>query len=329
MRSLEHAISGARAALRRASARTGGTDPARVRPARLVLRLDDGDLDGVMGDGDELSLAQWFKLLTSAVTWLGSLPVTVIAQRAGAHPYLHELVRFAHRLECETLVVTDGAGIDRARAEELIDCGMASVRVWVGGVSEGVHGAVVGSALSDATGAVAALVAARADRGAPLDIEVGVPWQGPVATELRAVIGWAREAGADGVRVVAPWRARDMPGDPELLDAIIDEGGAFHRTSAASVEELHAMVASQDGEPGLARAGMGFRRRRFPCPVGGQRLEVTANGLLYSCPFKAPIGVFAEDLRADWGAAGPHLSAIHDCARACAHVELAPQPILG
>ena len=329
MRSLEHAIAEARAALRRASARTGATDPRRLRPARLVLRLDDADLPGCLGDGDPLTLAQWFRALTGAVDWLGSLPVTVLAVRSGGHPYLHELVRFAHRLECPTLVVTDGSGIDLARAEELIDCGMASVRVLVGGVSEGVHRSVVGGALSDATDAVAAFVAARKDRAAPLDIEVAVPWQGAAATELRAVMGWAREAGADGLQVIAPWRAVDLPGDPELLDALLDEGGGFNRTAAATVEELHAMVAAQDGQPGLARAGLGFRRRRFPCPVGGQRLEIGAQGRLSSCPFKAPIGELGDELADGWAQAGAHLEAIRACDRACAHVELAPRPVFG
>lgn len=329
MRMLEHAMADLRAALRRAAARTGPTAPGRVTPARLVLRLDDADLPGSLGEGDELTLAEWYRLLTSGVGWLRALPVTVLAVRGGRHPYLAELVRFAHRLECHTELVTDGSGMDLARAEELIDCGLAAVRVLVGGVSEPTHHAVVGGALHEATGAVLAFSEARRDRGLPLDIEVAVPWVGPAASEVKAVIGWARQSGVDGFRILAPWRASDLPLDPELLDELSDEPAPFNRTPSATFEELHAMAAAADGLPGLARTGLGFRRRSFPCPVGGQRLEISSHGRLSCCPFKEPIGVAGEDLRESWQGAGPHLQAIAACDRACAHVELAPRPILG
>ncbi len=329
MRKLEHAMADLRASIRRAKARTGLTTPTNGRPARLVLRLDDADLPGVLGTGDELTLAAWRRLLTSGVGWLGPVPVTLIATHNARHPYLAELVRFVHRLECDTELVTDGTGLDLDKAEELVDCGLAAARVLVGGMSEDVHRAVVGGSLADATGAVAALLAARKDRGASLDVEIGIPWQEPVQTELRAVIGWARQAGADGFRLVAPWRAERLPMDPELLDGVADEAEPFNRTPGATLDELHAMAAAQDGQPGLARSGLGFRRRSFPCPVGGQRLEITSRGRLSCCPFKTPIGAVADDLERAWAAAGPHLEAIASCERACAHPELAPRPILG
>jgi len=329
MRKLEHAIADLRGALRRARARTGAKAPNRVTPARLVLRLDDADLPGALGSGDELTLAGWFKLLTSGVAWLGPLPVTVLAVREPTHPYLPELVRFAHRLECDTLLVTAGAGLGRAKAEELVDCGLQAARLLVGGMSEAVHRQIVGGELSDATGALAELRRAREDRGVALDLEIGIPWVDPVQTEVRAVIGWARQAGADGFRLMAPWRAERLPMDPELLDSLSDEPAPFNRTPSAAIEELHAMAATQDGQPGIARGGLGYRRRSFPCPVGGQRLEVGAHGRLSCCPFKDPIGPVGDDLKVSWAAAGPHLQAIASCDRACGHPELAPRPILG
>lgn len=329
MRKLEHAMADLRAAARRAAARTGRTAPGTIRPARLVLRLDDADLPGTLGEGAELTLPAWRRLLTSGVLWLGPTPVTILATHNARHPWLPELVRFVHRMECDTELVTDGTGLDLEKAEELVDCGLAAARILVGGMSEEVHRAVVGGALSDATGALAALLAARKSRAAPLDIEIRTPWQDPVQSELRAVIGWARQAGADGFRLVAPWRAERLPMDPELLDSVGDEGGDFNRTPAATLEELHGMAAAQDGQPGLARGGLGFRRRSFPCPVGGQRLEVGCRGRLSCCPFKAPIGEVGDDLAVAWTSAGPHLQAIATCDRACAHPELAPRPIVG
>lgn len=328
MRKLEHAIADARAVARRAHARRGITDPAHLEPARLVVRLDDADLPGAIGDGDPLTLAEWRRLLTSAVAWLGPTPVTVLAQHRADHPWLAEIVRFVHRLECDTVLVCDGSAVDQLWAQELLDCGLGAVRVLLGGVSDQVHREVVGNPLEDATGAVDAFLRARVEREVALDLEVGIPWQGRVNTEARAIIGWARERGVDGFRVMAPWRAADLPGDPELLDTLAGEPAPFNRTPRGTFDELHAMVAGQDGHPGITRA-KGFRGRRFACPVGGQRLEITDVGRVFSCPFKAPIAESGEDLRLIWGEAGPHLAAIAACDRACVHPELAPMRILG
>lgn len=328
MRKLEHALAEVQGVLRRARSRTAPTDPARVEPARLVVRLDDADLPGVLGEGAPLSLPNWRELLSSAVTWLGPVPVTFLVGSRARHPFLGELVRFVHRMECDTLLVTDGTGLDQAAAEALVDRGLGAVRLWVGGVSESVHHAVVGSGFADASGALEALRAARQDRGAALDLEVALPWQGPAHTEARALLGWAKERGADGFRVVAPWRAVALPRDPETLDALAAVPPPFHRSHRASFDEIHAMVAAQDGEPGLVRSAAAFRAWRRSCPVGGQRVEVTAHGSVYSCPFKAPIGRVEEDLKATWSAGGAHLSAIAGCGRTCAHIELAPAPVL-
>ena len=328
MRFVEHAIAGARSVGRRASSRLVRKDPSQVQPARLVLRLDDSDLPGTLGTGDELQLADWRRLIADAVEWLGPVDTTVLAMHRGDHPQLAEIIRFAHRLECSTTLVTDGTGIDRARAEELIDRGLQSVRVLVGGVSDKVQQGAVGNHAVEATEAVRALVEARKERGAQLDVEVAVPWQGETNRELKAVLGWARQVGADGVTVLPPWKASDLPADPELLDSVAGAERPFFRTRNAALAELHAMVASQDGQPGLARRSGPARRRRFRCPVGGQRVEIGARGRVSSCPFKAPMGQLDGRLEELWSTGGAHLAAIASCDRACAHPELAPLPIL-
>ncbi len=329
MRQLEQRLRQTRAALRRSWARLSRADPDLGAPARLVIRLDEADLPGSLGEGETLLPRDYDQILAQAVQWLGALEVTVLAQHSGDHGSLVPLVRFAHRLECPTLVVTDGTGIDRARAEDLLDAGLSHIRVLVGGVSDPIHRAVVGNPGPEATSAVQELVAAKRERGASVDIEVGIPWQGPVTEEIRAVVGWARQIGADGIRILAPYRAHDMPADPELLDEVVDAAGAFGRTTGASVDEIHAMVASQDGEPGVAHRESPGRRRRWRCPVGGQRLVVTATGRVHACPFKHPIGRFDGELRETFAGAREHLDAIRSCGRACAHVELAPEPIWG
>ncbi|MCB9778864.1 MAG: hypothetical protein H6742_09905 [Alphaproteobacteria bacterium] len=339
MRSLEHRIADLRGTWRRARARRGGADAATVSPARLVLRLDDGDGGGPLGDADALTPSAWHRFVAAAVDWLGPLPTTVIAIRTGGSELATDLVRFAHRLECDTLLCTDGSGIDDARAGILVDSGLARLRVYMGGVSADVHRTVVGGELADALGAVGSALRARADRRAALDVEVALPWTRPADAEARALAGWAREAGADGFRLVPPWRSADLPSDPELIDQLVDGADRFHRTPAAAVAELHAMAAHADGQPGLARVHAPARRRRMACPVGGLRLELTSHGLLRACPFHAPMSTDFQ--QATQGRdpldlaslvaqhAGPHLAAIAACERACAHPELSPRPVLG
>lgn len=326
MRALEHRLAWSRWQSRRIRARLGPRDPAAATPARLVLRLDTDDLLEDLGQGAVLTPAAWHRAIVAWVERAGPVPVTVLAGRRVGEPLAAELVRFAHRLECPVSLVSHGPGLDRAKAAELIDRGLGALRVLVGGVSEDVHRAVVGSELAHAIGAVDAAQAARRDRGAALDIEVGLPWRHPAQSEARAVVGWARQAGADGLRVLPPGRAKALAVDPELLDALVDPSDPFHRTDPGTLAALHVAAARPDGLPGIPRSeALGSRRLR-PCPVGGLRLELSARGRLTCCPFLDPIHPGLEpasqDLAEAWLQAGPHLSAIRACARMCAHPEL-------
>ena len=138
----------------------------------------------------------------------------------------------------------------------------------------------------------------------------------------RQVLEWARRSGCDGYRISAPWRAADIPSDGALLDQLVQTSGRLDRTPPRMIAELQAMSAVQDGQPGKEGRRPGRR-----CPVGGQRLELSASGGLWCCPFKEPIPS-ADTLEASWAQAQPHLEAIASCERACAHVELAPERML-
>ncbi len=326
MQQLEQQLIRTRGVLRRAWSRVGVTTPELVAPARLVLQLDDTDLPATMGLSEPLSVAEWQDAIASVVEWLGPLPVTVVANHLAADPEAVALVRFAHRLECATLLVTDGTGINDAMAEEFVGAGLNGVRVRVGGVSDGIQGRTVGNTATDATGAVTAFVSARSVLSAALDVEVAIPWTDGVTTELTAVVGWAQQAGADGFRIVAPYHASRLPADPELLDGVIDGAEAFCRNGPTGIEELHTMVAHQDGAPGIARQRS---RRRFGCPVAGQRLVIGRRRNVYSCPFQPAVGEFHGNLGDVWSGASEHLQRISECQRACVHAELAPEPILG
>ena len=322
MRKLEQSLIKARAVLRRAWSRAGATDPEIVAPARLVLQLDDTDLPGAMGSAEAMTVDAWNRAVTGVVERLGPLPVTVLATHNSGDAQVVPLIRFAHRLACPTRLITDGSGIDADQAGRLLDAGLGEVVVRVGGVSEAVQRVTVGNAATDATGAVAHLLAARAERETTLDVEISIPWVEGVTQELSAVVGWARQAGANGFRIVAPYRAQGLPADPELLDGTVDAAGGFCRNTETDIADLHTMVAHQDGAPGIART-------RSRCPIAGQRLVIGAGRSVYSCPFHAPIGSLDGEIADVLGQGRAHHEAIRDCSRSCVHTALAPQPIFG
>jgi MoaA/NifB/PqqE/SkfB family radical SAM enzyme len=288
------------------------------------LQVDDAGLPGSIGDGAPLSTAQWQNAIAAMVARLGPLPVTVLAQNSGGLPIVAMLVRFAHRLECSTLLVTNGTGVDHSAAHALLSAGLGAVRVHVGGVSEAVQQATVGNSAADATGAVAVLLKARTEGQAPLDVEVAIPWVVGVDEELSAVVGWAKQAGVDGLRIAAPYQATSIPVLAELLNDTINDADGFFRNTSSSIRALHAMADKQDGAPGTPR-GSGRRR----CPVGGQRLVIGAQRAVYSCPFQAPMGSLDGEIDDVLSQGRPHLEAIKACTRSCVHPDLAPQPLLG
>ena len=97
MRQLEQRLRLTRAALRRSWARLSRVDPELGAPARLVLRLDDADLPGSLGEGTLLQPRDYDQILAQAVQWLGPIEVTVLATHSGDHASLIPMVRFAHR----------------------------------------------------------------------------------------------------------------------------------------------------------------------------------------------------------------------------------------
>jgi len=333
MKKLEQRVAATRAGIRRAVSRIGITDPRRIRPVRLVIRLHDPLLDptrrpsaGVVRP--PLPLATWRELLVSAIDWLGPVELTLMAGSHTGDALVPDLVRFAHRLGCRVRLVTDGTGMDRALALHLVDRGLAGVRVLVGGVSDEVQQQVVGNTAEQATGAVFALVGARRDRVAPLDVEVATPWLRPADTELRAVFGWAHQAGTQGFVLLAPGRATGLPTEDAVLSWLSEQPAPFNRTMARTLRALRQMAAHEDGEPGIPRGVAAGLEPALRCPMGGQRLEIDLHGNLCCCPFKGPIGHVEGSLPVAWTGAAAHLADIRACSRACVHDELTPRPVV-
>lgn len=252
-------------------------------PADLVLRLDGFDAPDIE-PVPTLKLEEWYERIIGVLVETGPLPVRVIAR--ADNPLLAEVVRFVWRLECPA-TVRMGGRVGRGVAEALVDAGARRI-------------VLVDPVDSD----LAELRAARISRKARVDllVEVGYRRGLSVAGEGARL----RAAGADGVRVGAPWR-----GGP--FEPVAAWEASFHRTPPTV---LHALPRFDDDGPGVPRT-------RGVCPVGGLRVELGPDGRWSQCPFQ-PGHVEGGEFAVAWAALGAHRAAIRACSRACVHAELAP-----
>lgn len=317
MKTLERSWARGRGALRRLAGRAS-ISPARTGPAKLVLELGRAD------DHDPQRPGRLRGAVVDAVAWLGPLPVQLVCAPGGPHRALIELVRVAHRLECETQLVTDGTGVDETLALELIQVGLGAVRVLVGGVSDPVHRSAVGNPALEATRAVQHLLRARSQLSAPLDVEVGLPWRGRANEEARAVAGWGRQLGADGFRVIPAQRCVDIPDDPQVLAWLQALPRPYHRTPPGVLAALGPMAAIRDGEPGVPGTVAADAGLPGQCSVASQRVAIGPDGAVAACPYKPPLAQAPAALQETWAAGAPHFEGIASCPRVCLLPDLLP-----
>lgn len=162
----------------------------------MDLRLDDFDGPG-NGPPAKLDIDGWQEQVVAFVQWAGPMPARLIAH--ADHRDLADLVRFCHRLEMATTVRTGPAGLGTARAEELLDRGMATCEL------------VVDALDAEAEEAARALVHARHSRAGQLAVHLHVRGHVPPSDDLRAR---ARSLGIDRVVASAPWVGPDgLPGE--------------------------------------------------------------------------------------------------------------------
>lgn len=271
-------------------------------PARLDLRLDDLDAPGPV-PAPTLDLDGWQARIVEVVQWAGALPVRIVSR--ADHPLLPEVVRFCHRLEMPTTLRTNARGLDRAKAEELVDRGLERCILRVAGLDDRLQGEVLGDTASEADAALAALVLARHSRVAQISVLVEIPFDARTAPGLRSLFSWARGKGADGVVLAAPFRGTSVPGD--ALSFARGERAPFHR----SQREVLDVIEKIDG--------IGSKRSGGTCPTVN-RLEILPDGAVRGCPFKEGLG--QGPIAEAWSATAAHRAAIRACDRQCGHPEL-------
>lgn len=259
------------------------------RPRGLDLRL--GPVRGLDPDPSRtpsVTASQARGVVVAAVARWGPLSVRVWTGQ-GATEARWQLVaaacRFAHRLDCPTTLVTDGQGLDPARALSLVDGGLARGLVLVHDTA----------GLAPACSALQALTAAADARGVPLRLTAWI-LAGPRAPADLAAAGTAlSRSGAHDHAVIAPWR--DAPG-PSLPPGTT--------TTPSDLPEL-LTSGRGDGEPGLPGGAR--------CPVAHHRAELGPDGLLRACPHHAPLD--GAELDAAWTRGQAHFAAIRGCSRRC------------
>jgi hypothetical protein len=290
-------------------------------PARLVLDL--GRCWNGQPHAAPASLERWQHQLLAVIDWLGPVPVTFLTRSHRLPALVPELIRFLHRLGCSVSLYGVDSGIDDELALRLVDLGLERACLVLGGVTPDLHAEVSGRSVGRTTAAVTALVRAREQRGASLDVVVDFPCTPGTAKDLPAVMGWARQAGADGFAVSPPFLAPAASARlPSSLSRRILElersGDGFHRTPRGTARALEATWAAGDGGPG----GLGPTR----CPVAGLRMDLRACGRFGACPFHRSIGQLepGTDPAAAWADGGGHFEATRSCERRCWHQELIP-----
>lgn len=162
------------------------------KPGRLELALDDFDAPSQLG-ASVLGYEAWQDRVVGFIQWAGPAPVRITAHPD--NPLLADMVRFCHRLEMPTRVRTSAQGLDRHKAEELIDRGMMLCEL-------------VAATVAEAEPAVRHLIHGRLSRAATLRVVLHATK--PVSPADRDS---ARGLGIDEVIEVPDWRnANGQPG---------------------------------------------------------------------------------------------------------------------
>jgi|GEM_PF-1919082 len=326
MRIIDRTRTSVLSAARRWAARLPTPIGQRVRPASLGIHLTPA-LPGERSPGGPHPTPEWSSLRAAIVELVadqGPLPVDILTAGRALDSNALELVRLAHRLDCPVTIWTDGEGLSGDGASALLDVGCAAVAVTVASLDDDIQQAVVGNGVAEATDALVALVAARAERGATVQVHLVLPWVAGVEAEVRGLVGWAHQVGVDAVVAVPPIRGGcvgPLADWPETLRSLGVWG-----IGSPEVRYLEALAQESGELPGVMRGEADPKARFRPCPVVGTRIGIDAAGTVSSCPFHPPMGPVGDSVRARWTTDTTHRAAVRGCSRRCRHPALALGP---
>lgn len=273
-----------------------------TKPTILTLRWGECDLPNSVGLGTKKSVAEFQQLIAEFVQHSGPFIVRILAMENANDPDIPKLLRFAHRLDCETELVVNGENITQEIARELVESGVHTIWIGIGGVSAHVHYLSTGLDIEQTTSALQYLLTAAKTTNAT-NIGVLVPWEKESPSEMSAIRSWVEEMGVEQVHILFPFYGKNLS-----------------KKSVPQHQYLSKMLGKilQDNseKPGWSR--------KYPlfCPIGNKRLEISKTGKICSCPFKTSIKWQKESFLDIWKKLVDHRTEISNCNRVCLHREL-------
>jgi hypothetical protein len=278
VKELTQALARSRFALRRIRSRVPVLSRG-VEPVRVLLSLGEKAGESTSEADPALSEEQWKSTVVDLVTWLGPVRVCVECPDSDHLGLALDLVRLAHRLECPTHLITT-ASVSFEQALEFIDRGLGAVSIRVAGLDNKTHRLILDGELDHVSSSLSAFSKAGALRDRDFALQVNLVAHGENLATLKAMAGWARQAGADAVSLGLP------------LGAPVPEGLLKAMNGLAHVEVPAALACFLRGE-----------RRE----TSGARVGLCANGdLMASLALPAlgnvldasPQALWAKDTRA-------------------------------
>jgi hypothetical protein len=225
------------------------------KPQRLTIRWDS-----LKTNENEPSLDCFEELISEYVQRCGTSPVHILAMENGNDPQIWKLLKFAHRLDCQTKLVITGQGISEKEAEDIVYSGVDEVCLLIGGLSSRTHTDIVGVDIEESERALRCLLKTKEDLSTKISIEV--PWIGEAYKEYQAIFDWAMELGVDFIRPQFPYFGREY-----------SSMGASHKSIIRNLlQKFRIKNINLQLAQGLEES------KGIKSPLGSSRIDVSRNG---------------------------------------------------
>lgn len=271
MKELTQALARSRFAFRRMRSRIPVLSWG-VAPVRVLLSLGEKACESSSEAAAVLSEAQWKSAVVDLVTWLGPVRVCVECPSSDQLDLALNLVRLGHRLECPTHLITT-APVSFEQALEFIDRGLGALSIRVAGLDNRTHQLVLNGDLDPVSASLSAFSKARALRDRDFALQVNLVAHAENLSSLKAMAGWATQAGADSVSLGLLLGA---PVPDGILKAMID----LPHVEVPSA--LACFLRGERGETSGARLGLcanGDLMASFALPALGNVMDASPQAL--------------------------------------------------
>ncbi|WP_051327064.1 glycosyltransferase [Desulfatibacillum aliphaticivorans] len=253
----------------------------------------------------ELPGEQWRKAIDKVFHWLGPYRLDIAGGEPLLRPDNDELTAYASAMGVETVLLSNGALITKARARKLLDSGLDSIHVSLDSLTPEVHDRMRGKAgtFAKATKALKHLQELRRYRSKDFSIGVASIVMAPNVEELPALAEFVYQGGADFISFQALDQNFHDKYDPQWFASNpywIKDLDALNR----SMDKLRAMKlrgAPIDNSLAQLQAMKRYFAdpqdfcRRFQCLSGEKNFIIKNNGDVLLCWNLPPVGNILHD----------------------------------